>query len=823
MSVLLKKFPLISRAVIFFLLPAAILIIVVYKFYFINALPQNDGVAMVENLKEDVAIQRDINGVVYINASNDEDVYFSMGFVHAQDRLWQLELQRRLSQGRLSEIFGKSAVNQDIWLRTLGIRQAAEASKKHLSKDALKSLSAYAEGVNAWMKSARQLPIEFQLLDIQPEPWTVEDSLSWVKMFALNLSQDFKQEIQAFTAAKYLSATQATVFFPYLKNSEFKDSEVSVEKMDALLGHLLSLQTELENKYKVGGRYVGSNAWVIAGTLTKTGKSVLANDPHLGLQIPSLWYAVSQKGKHLSATGMSLVGLPIIIFGKNNNIAWGGTNMMADVQDLYIEHINPKDQRQYWHNGKWKQFEHRVEVIKVKSDFPAIIRTPTKDIKIQVRNSLNGPIISDVIQGFEQALALKWTALIDDDTSYDAMYQISYAKNWEEFNKALEKQVAPVLNMFYVDDKNNIGMVGAGRIPVRDEGFGNYPVFASSQGGKWSGYVDFNKMPRIYNPENGYIINANNRNTDDSYPYYISNSFAAPYRYDRIERLINERDGGGLSIEDVQRMQADVFDGSVHLLLEHFNKYQPNNESEEYIISQLNGWDGMATTSSVAATLFYSWQRHLKNALFDDELIGFWDKKPHQKHLQAIKELVSADQLADLISSNSVWCDDVESVLLIENCLSVLDSALKNMVEEMTKFAGGDISQWQWGKVQHTVYGHTPFSEMKVLKHVFERQISNGGAVNTINVASSEFSADEGYQQKFGAGFRQIIQFSPENDIHLFMNSTGQSGHVNSSHYDDMIDGFSDVGYIHFSRDPNVLSTIGIAPQSLGNNSGILE
>ena len=805
------KFPILTRFISFILIPIILIITYIIHLFFYTSLPNNQGERYINGIDNVIEISRDNKGIVYINADTDKDVYFSMGYVHAQDRLWQLELQRRISQGRLSEIFGKEAVAKDIWFRTLGLHKAAKQSILALSSEAIGSLEAYADGINAWVNEADQLPIEFSTFGIQPEPWKIEDSLSWMKIFAINLSGNFSDDIQAVIGKKYLTDNQLSTFFPHLPKDTL--SANWDENITDLFLQLNLLQLELEKRYKIGGRYVGSNAWVVSGKLTKSGQSILANDPHLGLQIPSLWYVVNQKGDKLNVQGMSLVGIPLVIFGRNQHIAWGGTNMMADIQDLYIEEINPSNPKQYKLNGDWLLFETVKETIKVTGDFPAGIRNKLQDINIIIRSTETGPIISDHIKSLEQPISLKWTGLDKNDTSYDAILKLNYASNWLEFNQALEYYISPALNMFYIDNDNNIGSVGIGKIPVREKGQGMLPVLRTDSAYTWKHYIPFDEMPRIYNPEKGYIINANNKNTTIDYPYFISNNFAPGARAKRIEDLLTQKKSEKLTIEDMKLIQADFQDLSAYGLLDYLKSFEGRSNQEKQILSILNKWQGEASTESVGASLFYGWFRHLKQNIFNDELSGYWNQKEHANFLMGLPSKVSADHLAKLLMNNSNWCDDITS-LKVESCQDIIGLSLITTLNEMTELKGADINNWQWGQIQNTVYAHEPFSRFKHIDKLFERTISNGGSSHTINVSGSSFDKDEGYQQRFGAGFRQIMDFSLGEPIHLFMNSTGQSGQVGSNNYDDMVEDFRNVDYIKFVKQPNKFTSIILRPKS---------
>lgn len=811
----IANFVLLPRFIVFILLPAAVGIAYACKVFLFDPLPtDSDSLSLVKNAGN-VGIRRDSMGVAYLEADSDIDIYFAMGYAHAQDRLWQLELQRRICQGTLAEVLGRSALEQDIWIRTLGIYEAASESVEHLSPAAIASLDAYAAGINEWIRTTNKFPIEFTILGIEPQLWKKEDSLAWIKVFALSLSGNYREEIKRFVSLRYLSDKQYSKLFDDSLPRHSADQRDNRSLLEGL-SVLFSRKEVFGSTAVAGDYYPGSNAWVVSGDHTKSGAPILANDPHLDLQIPSLWYAVNQKGRTLSASGMSLVGLPVIIFGRNQHIAWGGTAMMADVQDLYLEQTSPDDPDKYLYDGELKSFSSRIEFINVRADFPSTLRSPLKPVSIPVRSSIHGPIVSDTITSLDQPVALQWTGLSDQDTSYESFYRLSYAANWDEFKQALALHVAPPLNILFADKRNNIGLIGVGKIPVRKAGYGAVPVSGKNPSYSWESYIPFDRMPEVFNPESGYVINANNRNTDADYPYFISSNYAPPQRATRITHLVQKaiEGGGKLTAEDMKRIQGDVLDLSVADLLSVINEIGPL-DVDPSMIEALQQWDGTASMNSIGATIYYGLLRNLKTSLFADELNSYWNRKDHAQYLDSVIASISADKVAEIIRSDDKWCDDIATDTK-ENCRSVIESAFNTVSEEMTKLYGNDIEDWTWGRANKAVYRHIPFSQVKMLSQLFELTVNSAGSSNTVNVAGTTFDRSEGYIQVFGAGFRQIIEMKDDLPVHLFVNSTGQSGQVVSPHYSDMTEYFANFRYLSF--DPAYFgdSTSEVADASIG-------
>lgn len=806
----LKNAPLTFRAMALIVCPIFLTAIAVYYFYIRSALPTLQGTQYVSGLINDVSISRDEHGVVFIDASTDKDVYFAMGYVHAQDRLWQLELQRRLSQGRMAEVFGESSVNGDVWMRTLGIYESAQGSKKHLSGAALESLEAYRRGINAWATAGNQLPIEFEIHGITFEKWKIEDSLAWQKVFSLNLSGNYKYELLKHIGKQYLSTDAFDLLFEPKVNG-YRRTDIARGLSLKSATHLLDLQNHFEQDLKVGGNYVGSNAFAISGKYTESGFPILANDPHLAIQMPSLWYAVSQKGEKLRTQGFNLVGLPVVIFGRNEHIAWGGTNMMADVQDLVIEAPDAENPERYWYKQAWKNFETRVERVDVKAQFPSFLRPRNKPIDFMVRNSDNGPIISDVTQGLDQAVALKWVTLNQRDKSYESFYLANYASNLEEFRASFVDYVAPALNLLYADKENNIALLGVGKIPLRKEGNGTLPRVASD-GEYWDGYIPFDEMPFVLNPESGLIVNANNANVGSDYPHFISTEFAPAYRANRISELLAAKKGNNekIGVQDTFNTMADVKDTSVRDLLSLLVTVSPKKERQQMALEYLKTWDLIASEESIAPSIYYRWIWHVKERLFSQSYVSVWNHKVHSNYMKNIDTMLSEKRLSESLRSNQRWCQRNQE-MQFKSCQEFLLFSLDEALEELTKLRGKNMENWQWGKLQTKTYAHTPFSQLASLKSIFERKHPAAGAPNTVNVSSGFFDESRGYISNFGAGFRQTMDLSDRNN-HFLMNSTGQSGQFASEHYDDMVEPFKNVQMHKINSEGKPLASLLLKP-----------
>lgn len=783
-------FPILKRFALFVFLPLLLLLAWLYV-HGRQGLPPPSQTVQVPG-GGSVRIERDEHGVPHLYADRDEDIYFAMGYVQAQDRLWQMELERRLAAGRLSEIFGKDLLMQDSWMRTLGLRRSAESAHAALSKPAKLSLAAYANGVNAWLREGHPLPLEFSLFRVRPEPWSAIDSLSWGKVFSLSLSGNLDQEIGKAVAARYLHPLQVQSFFPG------KIDPMADEGVQSSLASLTSLGTLSKNlhlDWKIGGREVGSNAWVVAGRYTANGGALLANDPHLGLQMPSPWYPVVQHGAQLRAQGMSLVGLPPVIFGQNGQIAWGGTAMMADVQDLAVQRFDPKDPDRYLADDAWLPVERRTEEITVASAFPSFLQQALKPVRIEVRSTRDGPIISG-LQGkaIGQPLALRWTALQPGDRSYESMYAVSYVKDWETFKATYQYYVAPALNMLYADRDGNIGYLGIGAIPIRRKADGSLPVPGWNADFAWQGQIPFNAMPSRYNPPEGYIASANDRPVDDNYPYFISNDWAPPARAQRIHELLKQAIASGrrLKLEDMRAIQTDERSLSARRLVPVLTAIKPANDEERRALELLKGWSGDMSASSAQAALFNVWMRHLSARLFGDSIGDDWIRHDELQYVRGVLNMATVDQIERALTDpQALWCNPQAQETSDRSCRGVLRASLGQALAELQRRIGKDEADWRWGDIHHVRYAHQPFSNIRGLSGLFERRVDSGGGPDSINVSGFSVDGTNGYIGHFGAGSRQLIVLGQHGAQHQYMNSTGQSGNWMSAHYADMVQPFT--------------------------------
>lgn len=798
---MIKKYPLLFRFLIFVIIPIIAYLIFIF-FQMKSSLAPVSGELEVIGLHQSVKISHDKYGTPRIVAKSDHDAYFSLGFKHANDRLWQLEMQRRLVQGRLSEILGAATLQQDIWMRTLGLESAAKQSAKSLSQESIDALTAYSDGINAWIAQAPSLPPEFTIFDIKPEPWTIYDSLGWQKMFAYVLNGNLFDEIRRDLLLQHISPKQLKFFYSYdpLEFLTEKSTQVNAELIPT---------SDILMQFGIGYKATGSNAWVISGKHTKSGYPILANDPHLGLELPALWYAASLKGDKLDASGMTLVGLPMIIFGQNSNIAWGGTSLMSDQQDLFVETSSPDFPDRYLNENVWTKFDSRVETIKISADFPAFLNESLNPVEIVVRKTVRGPIITDAYSNGDRMLSLRWAALDAEDRTIDSFMKIQYAKNWDEFRESLKLLKAPGLNFLFADREGNIGYQVAGMMPKRNRGIGILPQL-SSQVVDWAGYYDFNLLPSILNPAQGFLVSANEK-MPHSNEIVISHDWAPSARHDRITNLLEGfiKKENLVSIEDMKLMQNDKIDLTALELLPFFQQVKSRTHQESEVISQLNKWGGDFNSESIGATIFSTWSFYLVHEIFDPVLNYSWQRPERETFLASSVDQVNWSRLATVLQDNSHgWCKENQS----SPCALELEKSLSRAISHLEKLSGtGNVSKWRWGDVSRTEFMHQPFGRVKSLESIFKKTAFYAASPNSINASNNEFDIHKGYVQNFGAAFRQVIELD-KSRTHEYMISTGQSGNFMSPHFADMLDPFSKSELTVFVLDDQQKNLLNLVP-----------
>ena len=756
-----------------------------YLFFVRRSWPQMDGTLHVAGLQDRVEVYRDAWGVPHIFAQNEHDVFFAQGYVHAQDRLWQIEFSRRVAAGRLSEILGEETLKTDRFLRTIGLYRAAQADLAVLPSETIDVLQAYADGLNAFVETHRdRLPLEFALLGFQPEPWTPTDSLAWGKVMCLDLGDNWEREllreqlVSAFGEERVQELVPPypsqgpLIIPPEAKSYAYADST------------LLSDYQDVKATLGICGPHVGSNNWVVDGSKTASGMPLLANDTHLGIQMPSIWYEIHLSASDLDVVGMSFPGAPGVILGHNRHIAWGVTNLGPDVQDLYVEKINPNNPDQYEFKAQWEDMTVIHEEIRVKGrDAP---------VELRVRLTRHGPVLTPVVPEAKEQLALRWTAL-DGGQLFRSVHMLNHARDWDEFRHALRYWDAPSQNFVYADTQGNIGYQAPGRIPIRAKGQGLVPVPGWTGEYEWTGYIPFEELPFVYNPSTHYVVTANNQIVPDSYPYFITYEWAKPLRAQRIEQLLHATDN--LTPDDFRDIQADTYSIPGARLTPYILSLEEEGWLWERATKFLREWDGHVTAESGGAGIFeVTYWRFLVNT-FGDELkdAGIVKGDLMRPDPEDDEWLGSPMALLAIVDDrDNEWFDDVRTPEVEDR-----DDILRRSFQEAMDFwanrfgdlIGSKSSQWAWGKIHQATFAH-PMGSVKPLNLIFNRgPIPMGGSNDTVDVAGYKLGV---FAQEVVPSQRHIIDLGDWTQSRS-QHSTGQSGQPIHKHYADMIASWRDV------------------------------
>lgn len=723
-----------------------------------SSLPQVDGTIRLRGLNAPVSIIRDQQGVPHIRASNLTDLFFAQGYVTAQDRLWQMDMTRRYAAGELAEVLGPALVESDRWQRTLLLRRVAEQSASLLNEPERSHLEAYARGVNAYIEQRRDsLPLEFRILRYQPRPWKVEDSFlvgsSMVEMLNFYL---FRRELARKKITARLSPEQAADLYPSRsRHDQPPQAEVppvepvpgppkaqigTAPRKSASLSLPVPLAVELE--------LAASNNWVVSGAHTVSGRPLLSNDMHLPHRIPNTWYETHLTAGDFDVAGVTLPGLPYVIVGHNRRIAWGFTNLGPDVLDVFIERFN--QQGEYLTPEGWQKPETQRERIHVKAG---------EDHELTILITRHGPVVSHLLEGEKQKLALRWT-LHDAGTFGLPFFRVNSASDWQEFRQAFSHLGAPGQNVVYADVDGHIGYQATGSIPIRASGDGSLPVEGASGAGDWIGYVPYGQLPSIFDPPSGVLATANGRIASDGYPYHLTAEPASPWRTNRIYRLLQA--GGRLSATDMLDIQNDVysqFDHFLALRLAAAAEHSPEASSRARQAAEiLRASDGVVSADSVAPRVVDAaedalWRLMLKPWLGEDYREYQW--------------FMSSVALENILREHPPRWLTKEHPSYDALLLAALESGLEA--------APAELRSWKWGEywaieVQHPVLGEIP---------VLRRWSGTGVWPQSGNrLTVKQVSRD------FGPSQRMTVDLADLD--HSTLNIlTGQSGHILSSHYMD--------------------------------------
>lgn len=776
-----------------------VLVALTLAIYALRANPTTDGnwtvpvaAAGKTGLRDEVRIERDAHGVPTIRGNSVEDVLYGLGVAHAQDRLWQMETHRRIGAGRLSEAFGAATLDNDKFLRALGVRRAAAAQWQQASAESKAVLMAYTAGVNHVIRDRlKARPPEFIVLGLEPEPWDPIDSLAWAIMMAWDLGGNWTTELQRLRLSSKLSLDRINEMLPPYPGDRplvTRDYVQLYRELGLSQGPQQRAWLQLPDSAPPSGiEGTGSNNWVLAGTKTVTGKPLLANDPHLGLSAPALWYFARLKAPGLDVGGVTMPGLPAVVLGQNAHIAWGFTNTGPDVQDLYIEQVDPADPKRYRTPTGVAAFETQEEVIKVKGQ---------ADVTLKVRTTRHGPVISDAgtfndVMNARHVLALRWTALDADADAMAVALNMSRATTVKEFVAAAQKWVAPMQNMVVADQQGQIGVISAGRVPLRSpdndlRGVAPAPGWEARY--DWVGWVPADETPREMDPARGWIATANQRIHGPDYKHFITGDWTLPYRQQRIEQVLQSREK--LSMDDLAQLHADVKSLAAARLLPWLQKAQSNHPLASAAQKELTGFDGTMNADRAAPLIFWAWQRSLARAVVNDKIgVELFDKAFAGRTFQ--------DALEGILDRNDAWwCNDIATPQA-ETCAQRIDQAFTAALEELSSRFGSDVSRWKWGSAHALWAEHRPFSKVAALSPLFSLTTPVSGDTHTVNAQRVGLNgpSETRYRSSHGPSLRGLYDLEDRGRSRV-IHSSGQSGLPWLKSYRDFVEPWARGTYI---------------------------
>ncbi|MDP9445033.1 MAG: penicillin acylase family protein [Actinomycetota bacterium] len=781
-----------------------------------RSFPQTEGRLVAPGLIGEVEVLRDAYGVPQIYADSAHDLFFAQGFVQAQDRFFEMDFRRHVTAGRLSELFGESTLEADMFVRTLGWREVAEREVARLDMETRSYLVAFSAGVNAYLedRSAAELSLEYAVLalrglDYAPEPWSPADSLAWLKAMAWDLRGDMQDEIDRVLATESVSRRQVAQLYPpypYRRHDPIVTTGAVVDGVfephathndsrrptrAPLSPQVLAAFRRLDRVTDTlptllgTGHGLGSNSWVVAGDRTNTGKPLLANDPHLGPTMPGVWYPMGLHcrdvgpGCPFDVSGYTFAGVPGVVIGHNDRIAWGFTNLGPDVADLYLEDVAGDT---YRYAGRWRPLHTHEETIDVAG---GVDRTFT------VRATRHGPLVSDVDERIARvgavrtpgqhsrsrsyAVALRWTALTPGTTA-DALFALDAAGSWEEFRAAARDFEVPAQNLVYADVDGHIGYQAPGRIPIRRTGTGDWPVPGWNPAYEWADdVVPFDALPHVVDPEIGYIVTANQAVAAPSYPYYLGSSWSYGYRSDRIATLIES--DRSLSVDDMTRMQLDTRNGNAAVLVPYLEDV---DVAEGYVRAGqrlLAGWAFDQPADSAAAAYFNVVWANLLALTFHDQLPEEVWPDGDDRWFEVVRSLLS--------DPDNAWWDDVDTKGVRETRDDILMAAMTDARYEMTRRQARSPALWSWGHLHRLELVHQSLGESGIapVEWLFNRgPYQLGGGESVVNATG--WSADRGYQVDWAPSMRMVVSLDDMDDSR-WINLTGVSGHAFHRHYDD--------------------------------------
>ena len=800
----------IVKLLIFFLILFIGFAGIAFYWTFYKPLPDYEDTITLNGLSETVDIHWDDSGVPHIYAQNEPDLYYTLGYVHAQDRLWQMTLTQIMAEGRFAEFFGddEELIKLDTYQRTLGFWKIAQQLVDILGQDERRVLNAYSNGVNAFINNnSNRLPVEFSLAGIEPLEWTPVRSLAVSRLMGWELNMSWWSEV----TYQYLKENLPPQQFDQLQLQYPNTAPTSLDDEESMgfssaLMPILKQEIQKRELLEMEGTHVGSNAWVVDGSLTESGYPLLAGDPHLGLDMPGKWYEVHLNLNGRNVSGATLAGVPAVIIGQNDHMAWSFTSIMSDDTDFFLEQQDPEDRGRYvvdsLSNGEivYESFEKVREIIKVKDG---------DDRSIEIRYTQHGPVISDIYPVPEltgdKLISMQWTGF-ELTNEMKSLYNINWAENFQDFKDALPSFGVPGLNFMYGDVEGNIAMYSVAKLPIRT----GDPITLRAgwdPDQNWQGFIPFDELPRVINPEDGWIANANNKLTTEGYPYYIATFWEPPSRIERIEQILLNNEN--FSYRDFESLQNDSYSNFAAKLTPIILEILRDQDAYNFDlpISYLENWNFEYSLSSTAASIFDTFFLNFtENSLKDDLGEIVYENFTHHEN-------IPVRTMTSLIDSESTLFDD-KATEKIETREDMVIKSMQDAILFLSDSLGSEPYEWRWEQL-HTITFKPPFfaqaseapNAPSTLKMIVNNVLSKGPyevESHGMSVNNGQYRWDQPFEMILGASIRRISDLSDMSRSKSVL-PTGQSGNPLSRHFGDQTDRWLNGEYRWLYQDSTAL------------------
>ena len=754
-----------------------------------SSLPEYNGEVTSQHISSDIEIYRDSMAIPYIIAKDDEDAAFALGYVHAQERLFTMDLARRAGAGRLSEILGSETIPFDLMFRTVGIKRMAEMIKSRMDNHSLKILEAYSNGVNLYIDQAKgHYPVEFDILNYSPYKWKPLDCLIIGRMMAWELNVSWWTDVVFSELVQKLGEEKVKEILPdYPENAPYIIPS-ELKKLPLISTNFMDTDRKFRKFIGIEGTHLGSNNWIVNKKMSVSGSPIIANDPHLGYSAPGKWYAAVIRSKDWNAEGYTLPGVPVFVIGKNQNISWVLTNIMLDDADFYVEKIDSSG-KNYFYDNKWYPLQVIKDTINVKD---------SSSVPFKIKITRHGPVISGIhpykvlypdTKIDTSAVTMRWTAQ-DYSDEFTAFLKINKAKDWKEFKEAFATYAVPGQNFVYGDNKNNIGYVFGGKLPLRADQNPTFVMDGTLSKNDWKGYVPQNEIPDLFNPPDNYIASANNK-TIKNFKYHISNLWEPPSRIERINQLLNSKQKH--SVSDYMKYQMDFVSPYAEKLtgyiLNAFHNIKITDSNLKLTIELFENWDFEMNQYSQVPAIYAVFFNHLLQNIYKDKMghdiyneYLFTTNVPYRSVMQLMEK------------PDSWWFDD-QATSRIEDRDEVIRKSLSEALTDLENRFGKDLKEWQWGKLHHALFKHAFSGFSSIVDNIIDiGPFEIGGDGTTIfNTEYPFYESIEKFprfrhsefENNLGPSMRYIYDFSKPDEFYMIL-PTGESGNIMSDHYSDM-------------------------------------